>query len=175
MPKSIRTLWLILFAATIAASAFAQTAAQTSAQTDAQKAFETIKAMPGVWEGKAAQGFDVRVSFKVTAGGSAVMSEILGEGPEDMISMFYLDGPNRLLLTHYCGAGNQPRMQAAISPDGKTITFTYFDATNLAAPDAGHMQRMTLTLLDQNHHTEEWVFLDHGKETKEFFDLRRKV
>jgi hypothetical protein len=103
------------------------------------------------------------------------MSEIVGKGSEDMISMFHLDGPHRLLLTHYCGAGSQPRMEASVSPDGKTITFNFLDVTNLASPDAGHMQRMVLTLLDDNHHTEEWTFNDHGKEMKEFFDLRRQM
>ena len=150
-------------------------AAASVAQTDAQKAFNAIKNMPGTWEGKMPDGHDVQVSFKVVSGGSAVMSEILGKGPEDMISMFHLDGPNRLLLTHYCGAGNQPRMAASVSPDGKTLTFNYVDATNLATPDAGHMQRMVLTLVDDNHHTEEWTFADHGKEMKEVFDLRRKM
>ena len=149
--------------------------ASVFAQTGSQKAFDAIKSMPGTWQGKNQNGEDVRVDFKVTAGGSAVMSEILGQGPEDMISVFHLDGPNRLLMTHYCGAGNQPRMQASVSPDGKTISFNFVDATNLASPDAGHMQRMVLTLLDDNHHTEEWTFLDHGKESKEVFDLRRKM
>jgi hypothetical protein len=164
---------LLMFAA-IALSAIpaaAQTAASSS--TDAQKAFAAIKAMPGTWEGKTSDGQAVRVDFKVTSGGSAVMSEIFGHGPADMVSMFHLDGPNRLIMTHYCGAGNQPRMQASVSPDGKVITFQYFDATNLTTPDAGHMQTMVLTLVDDNHHTEEWTFADHGKEEKEFFDLRR--
>ncbi len=140
------------------------------AQTDAQKAFTALKNMPGTWEGKSEMG-PIKVNFKVTAGGTAIISEIVGK--EDMITMFNLDGPNRLLLTHYCAAGNQPRMQASVSPDGKTITFTYVDATNLATPDAGHMQTMVLTLVDGNHHTEEWTFVDHGKELKRFFDLRR--
>lgn len=165
------TLKSLLTIQTVLLVAFAATAAP--AQTDAQRAFNTIKDLPGTWEGKSADGHAVRVDFKVTAGGSAVMSEILGH--EDMISMFHLDGPNRLLMTHYCAAGNQPRMQASVSPDGKAITFTFVDATNLAAPDAGHMQRMVLTILDDNHHTEEWVFLDHGKERKQLFDLNRKM
>lgn len=148
--------------------------AQSGSTTDAQRAFAAIKSMPGAWEGKAADGRPIHVDFKVTGGGSAVMSEILVPN-EDMISMFHMDGPNRLLLTHYCAAGNQPRMQASVSPDGKTITFNYVDATNLATTDAGHMQRMVLTLVDDNHHTEEWTFLDHGKEMKETFDLRRKM
>ena len=171
MTKSLRLPALILLAALAATIAFAQ----TSLPTDAQKAFAVIKNMPGTWESKATDGRVLQVTFKVTAGGSAVMSEILGQGPEDMITMFHLDGPNRLLMTHYCGAGNQPRMQGSLSPDGKTITFNFVDATNLASPDAGHMQRVVLTLLDENHHTEEWTFLDHGKETKEVFDLRRKM
>jgi hypothetical protein len=172
-PKSRHLPIVVTVALAVFFLAFAE--AQTSSPTDAQKAFAAIKSMPGSWEGKTRDGRAVRVDFKVTSGGSAVMSEILGHGPEDMISMIHLDGPNRLLLTHYCGAGNQPRMQASFSPDGKTITFAFVDATNLATPDAGHMQRMVLTLVDDNHHTEEWTFADHGKELKEFFDLRRKM
>ena len=145
------------------------------AQTDAQKGFNIIKTLPGAWEQKAPSGKRLQVNFKVVSGGSAVMSEIMGAGPEDMISMFNMDGPNKLLMTHYCSAGNQPRMQATISPDGKTISFNFIDATNLATPDAGRMQRMVLTLVDDNHHTEEWTFVDHGKEMKEFFDLHRKM
>jgi hypothetical protein len=107
----------------------------------------------------------------VTSNGSAIMSEI--KGKEDMISMFNLDG-DRVLLTHYCAVGNQPRMVASASPDGKTFTFEFVDATNLPTPDAAHMIRMVLAMPDANHHTEEWTFSDHGKEHKEVFDLRRK-
>jgi hypothetical protein len=168
MSKSARTAVQLVAVALIATAALAQ----SGAQSDAQKAFATIKSMPGTWVGKTAKGDSVEVNFKVTAGGSAVMSEILGK--EDMISMFHLDGPDRLLMTHYCGAGNQPRMQATVSPDGKTITFTFVDGTNLSESGPGHMQRMILTLLDENHHTEEWIFTGHGQEIKEVFDLRRQ-
>jgi hypothetical protein len=145
-----------------------------AAQTDAEKSFNQVKSLAGFWEGKSSMNEPLQVSFKVTSGGSAVMSEIAGHG-DGMISMIHLDGAGKLLLTHYCSIGNQPRMQASVSPDGKTITFDYFDATNLAAPDAGHMQRMVLTLFDDNHHTELWTFVDHGKEKTQFFDLRRKL
>jgi len=162
MTKLTRT----LIVATIALSA-----ACALAQTDAEKAFTAIKNMPGTWEGTSVEG-PVTVTFKVTSGGSAVMSEILGK--EDMISMFHMDN-DRLLLTHYCAVGNQPRMQAVVSPNGKVITFTYVDATNLGVPDAAHMQQMILTMIDDNHHTEEWVFAGHGKEHKVLFDLHRKA
>ncbi len=106
----------------------------------------------------------------MTAGGSALMSEILGKGPENMITMFHMDG-DRLLMTHYCGAGNQPRMKVMAS-DAKSVSFEFFDGTNIG-PGDGHMQHVTFTLPDTDHHVEEWIFLDHGKEMKEVFTLAR--
>jgi hypothetical protein len=168
MTRPVQILQIIMLALTLAATA-------AYAQTDAQKAFTTLKTLPGTWEGTGMEGRDsnmpVKVDFKITGGGSAIMSEI--EGHADMISMFHMDG-DRLLMTHYCAVGNQPRMQASSSPDGKTLTFNFIDATNLSSADAGHMQKMILTVLDDNHHTEEWVFVDHGREHKAVFDLRRK-
>jgi hypothetical protein len=105
------------------------------------------------------------------------MSEIHGHGTEreDMISMIHMDGPDRLLLTHYCSIGNQPRLQSTVSPDGKTFTFNFADATNLKSADDGHMTRVVIAMLDADHHTEEWIFTDHGKQMKEYFDLRRSL
>jgi hypothetical protein len=151
------------------------TATAALSQTAAQKSFDQLKSLTGSWEGKASDGNLVQVSFRDTAAGSALMSEIHGHGPENMISMIHLDGPNRLMLTHYCGAGNQPRMTATTSADGKTITFDFFDGTNIPSPESGHMQRVVIAMLDANHHTESWTFLDHGKEMKEVFDLTRKM
>ena len=154
--------------ASIIAVLFAATAAL--AQSDAQETFDKLKTLSGSWQGKTSDGRPVQVDYRVTSAGSALMSEIKGE--EDMITMFHLDG-SRLLMTHYCGAGNQPRMVASASPDGKTISFNFLDATNLASSDAGHMHHVVFTILDANHHTEEWDFIDHGKEMKESFDLQR--
>jgi hypothetical protein len=142
------------------------------AQTAARKSFDQLKSLEGSWQGKNSDGHALNVTFRDTAGGSAVISEIHGGGDAEMVSMIHLDG-DRLMLTHYCSAGNQPRMTAGSSADGKIVTFEYLDATNLATPDAGHMQRVAFTMIDANHHTEEWTFNDHGKEMKEFFDLHR--
>ena len=139
---------------------------------DAKKSFESLKSLAGTWQGKSPQGKPFQVTFRVTSGGSALMSEILGQ-EENMVSMFHMDG-DRLLMTHYCGAGNQPRMKASPSPDGKTITFDFIDATNLASPSAGHMHKMILTMIDADHHAEEWYFAQDGKEMKERFELERK-
>ena len=140
------------------------------AQSDAHKSFGLLKGLEGNWSGKGSQAQAIQVTFRMTAGGSALMSEILGRGPENMITMFHMDG-DRLLMTHYCGAGNQPRMKV-IASDAKSVSFEFMDGTNIG-PGDGHMQHVTFTQADANHHVEEWTFLDHGKQMKEVFTLER--
>lgn len=142
------------------------------AQSPAQSEFTQLKSLAGSWEGKTSQGTPVKIDYQLTAGGSALMSTIHEKG--DMISMFHLDGSDKLLLTHYCSMGNQPRMSAVSSPDGKTVTFKFQDATNLASADAGHMDSVVIAMVGPDHHTEEWNFKDHGKIMTEKFDLQRK-
>jgi hypothetical protein len=146
-----------------------------AAGSDAHKTFDQLKGLEGNWAGTNSQGQPLQVTFRLTAGGSALMSEIVGHdpdkhGPENMITMFHMDG-DRLVMTHYCGAGNQPRMKV-VSSDAKTVSFEFFDGTNIG-PSDGHMQHVTFSQPDADHHIEEWVFLDHGKETKEVFTLAR--
>ena len=157
-------------AAVVATLVIVLSASLVVAQSDAHRSFELLKGMEGNWAGKNNQGQPIQVTFRMTAGGSALMSEIHGHGPENMITMFHMDG-DRLLMTHYCGAGNQPRMKV-ISSDAKSVSFEFFDGTNIG-PGDGHMQHATFTQADADHHVEEWVLLDHGKEMKEVFTLAR--
>ena len=157
----------IIMAVMIAILASAPALADTSA---AAKTFDQIKALAGTWEGKDTDGRPVKVTFKVTANGSAVMSEIHSD--EDMITMFNMDG-ERVIMTHYCAAGNQPRMVADSSADGKEIKFEFLDATNLASPHAGHMHHVVFSNPDADHHNEEWLFMAGDKTIKETFNLQR--
>jgi hypothetical protein len=157
------------FAAVVAGLALTFTANAVFAEANAHKQFDQIKALEGKWVGKNSRGEPLEITFRSTAGGSAIMSEIQGHG-ENMVTMFHLDG-DRLIMTHYCGAGNQPRMKV-VSDDPKSLSFQFFDGTNIG-PGAGHMQQLTITQPDADHHTEEWVFLDHDKNMKELFTLER--
>ena len=147
---------------------FAATAA--FGQSDSQRAFDKLKTLTGTWEGVTPDGKPVQVTYRITSGGSALLSEI---SPNDsMITMFHMDG-DRLLMTHYCGAGNQPRMKGTLSPDGKTVVFEFLDATNLASPNAGHMHRAAFSMPDATHHSEDWTYLSNGKEETHRFELHR--
>jgi hypothetical protein len=159
-----RCFLLSLILSFISTAAFAQSAAQ--------KSFELLKTLAGSWEGTI-DGQPLHVSMRVTSRGNALLHEMNGPGPDDPITMFHLDG-DRLLLTHYCDAGNQPRMLATTSPDGKTIVFNFFEATNLLSSQDGHMQRVTFNFIDADHHTEKWEFaMASGKDMGAVLDLKR--
>jgi opacity protein-like surface antigen len=152
----------------LAASAFA--ADTNTTPSDAQKSFDKLKALAGTWEGSF-EGHRLDVTLRVTSMGNALMHEIKGRGPEDPITMFNLDA-DRLLLTHYCDAGNRPRMVGKISPDGKTLEFEFLDLSGSTEP--GHMQHVTFTFIDADHHIEKWQFaMADGKTMGGVLELKR--
>lgn len=136
----------------------------TAAQ--AKAAFERFKKLEGEWLGRSTKGWEEKVTYKVIAGGSAIHQSSFDAHPnETMITVFHLDG-ERLLLTHYCVAKNQPRLQAtAFSEDGKQITFTFLDATNLPARDKGHMDKVVYRFVDDDHFSSQWTWYQDGKES----------
>lgn|ERR1700689_960591 len=142
----------------------------TFAQSDVQKSFDKLKTLAGSWEGSF-EGAPVQVSLRVTSMGNAILHETKGGGPEDTITVFYVDG-DRLLLTHYCHAGNRPRMVGTISPDGKTINFNFLDVSGNT--QQGEMQSAAFNLIDADHHTETWNFtMADGKQMAGSLDLKR--
>lgn len=143
-------------------------------QSAAESSFALLKSLAGEWQGMHAEGNVQRVTFRITSGGSALLQELVeADRGEEMVTMFHLNR-DRLLLTHYCSAGNQPRMVATVSPDGKTIAFEFLDATNLIRSMEGHMNRLVVRLLAHDHHTEEWTFAGpDGKQTRDLVDFHR--
>jgi hypothetical protein len=138
------------------------------AQSDAQKSFDQLKTLAGSWEGHVTtvppqsdiDGKSMQASLRVTSMGNAIVHEMTGAGrPDDPITMLYLDG-DRLLLTHYCDAGNRPRMVARTATDGKTVEFDFLDVAG--GTQYGHMHHAVFTVIDANHHTEDWTYMGPG-------------
>jgi hypothetical protein len=135
--------------------------ASALAQSDAQKSFDKLKSLAGSWEGTY-EGKPMQVSLRVTSMGNTLMHEQTEPGkPNDPITMFYVDG-DRLLLTHYCDAGNRARMTGRVAPDGKTLDFDFLDVSNFSSNQFGHVQHVVITLLDADHHSEDWIFMVQG-------------
>jgi hypothetical protein len=64
-------------------------------------------------------------------------------------------------------------MQAVASSNPNVLRFEFKDITNLPDAQVGHMQALTLTVLDPNHHIQEWTFVQDGKQETGKFDVRR--
>ena len=185
----MKSLRFMLFVAvmSLSAVAFAGPEAQKSVvPSDAQKSFDQLKTLAGTWQGPVTAfppqpdwgTKPVQVSLRVTSRGNALVHEMNEAGGADdpakydhPVTMLYLDN-DRLLLTHYCDAGNRPRMAARTSPDGKTVEFDFLDVAGSTA--YGHMQHAVFTTIDANHHTEDWTYLMPGdKPVRAHLDLVR--
>lgn len=153
---------LLLSAVLLAESAQNAHAQQASQPSEGVAAFTRLKTLAGEWQADTKQG-KAHITYELVAGGSALVERESVEGMPPMLTTYYLDG-GRLLLTHYCMAGNQPRMQEQrFDPASGEIDFAFLDATNLANPAAGHMHNAKIHLIDQNHLASEWEFYQDGK------------
>ena len=135
---------------------------------NADARLEPFKKLAGAWQasdedkdGKP----DGDVFYRVISNGSAI-AEFLAPGTEyEMVSLYHLDN-NDVVMTHYCAAGNQPRLKAKpYSPSDKEITFEFKDATNLRSPDDMHISGLVLTIVDDDHVIASWRGKAGGKDT----------
>jgi hypothetical protein len=140
-------------------------------------ALEPFKRLAGEWVGKGSHGgeqHDVRILYKVTAAGSAVVETIDPGGPHEMITVIHPDG-DALALTHYCALGNQPHMKATPKAGDRSVAFEFVSAANLQSPKDMYMRSVTFTFVDKDTLKTEWTNYNDGKEAgKAVFELKRK-
>jgi phage tail protein X len=184
--KYFRLMLFVVVLMSLSTVAFAQADAQKP-PSDSQKAFDKLKTLAGLWEGRVTtappqpgmgDGALTQISLRVTSRGNALVHEMKEAGTADdptrydhPVTMFYMDS-DRLLLTHYCDAGNRPRMAARTSADGKTVEFDFLDVAG--STQYGHMHHAVFTVIDANHHIEDWTYMMPGdKPVQAHFDLTR--
>jgi hypothetical protein len=182
--KSLRPALTVATLLALFTTAFTMAFAQSSTQkSNAEMSFDKLKTLAGTWKGALSvdppqpempeHGW---VTFRVTSRGNAVVHEMKQPGTpddaskDDPITMLYLD-EGRLLLTHYCDAGNRPRMAGKMSPDGKTVEFDFLDVAG--GTEHGHMHHAVFTFVDENHHIEDWTYMAGDKPIHARFDLQR--
>ena len=140
---------------------------RTTAAPPNAEAFAQLKTLVGHWEEQKAAGDKSTMDIALTAGGSTLMETFRGvEGgkPVEMITMYYLDG-GQVKLTHYCMAGNQPTMRGSYTPETKTLTFDFENATNLKSANDGHMHHAVYKFIDNDHFQTTWTFQKDQKDS----------
>jgi hypothetical protein len=127
----------------------------------ADPAWTKLKTLVGEWKGRyeghdAAGAGEVRLSYDLVSSGTALLETMDSAHDATMITVYHPDG-SRLMATHYCAGGNQPRLVASgLSPDGKSLTFRFLDATNVTDPKGELMDELVVTFVDADHFVQEW-------------------
>ena len=147
--QRLATLIVLALAVTAPLGATDSPAGSTSIAADGPALFERLKTLVGEWRGHWEPGdTETTVTYCLTGKGT-VLVEDYRVGKTTMLTLYHLDG-EELMLTHYCSAGNQPRMTlSSLSDDARELVFTAFDVTN--AGERGYSKRLTLRLIDEEH------------------------
>lgn len=137
--------------------------------------WQLLKSLAGDWHATTSEGKDMQMSYQVISNGSAVMEIMKApDGSPLMVTIYHRDGA-AFVATHYCAAGNQPRMRAKpVVEAGNRLAFRFQDVTNLSTPEAQHIHDLAITFQDADHVTQEWTSREHAKDSTAVFRLTRK-
>ncbi|MBK7404576.1 MAG: hypothetical protein IPJ41_08045 [Phycisphaerales bacterium] len=162
MPRNAQLAAMLIAAALLGGcqSQQARVAATSNSAHDAEMLGQ-IASLAGDWQSPDEDG---TTTFAVTSAGSAVREIMFPGQPHEMTNVYHMDGP-RLVITHYCASGNQPRMVASRpehTSEGTQYHFVFDSVTNLRSRDEHFMGDMTLALLDDGTIREEWRAYDRA-------------
>lgn len=145
-----------------------------AAQKSANPGYEKLKTLVGEWEGKTGDGTRIQVSYQLVSNGTALLETLQPSDKETMLTLYVPDGA-RVAVTHYCSAGNQPRMRTAvIAATPAKLDFSFVGGTNLTS-SAGHMRKLVVTFEDSNHFAQTWTWREKGQiKPSETFRFARK-
>lgn len=138
-----------LILALAAGTAVSSAKASSPTGIDAKAAFARMKSLSGDWTGPKEMGTRLKVNFRTIAGGSAVVATFFPGKPQEMISVYYMDG-NNLVQTHYCVLGNQPHMKLNTKKSSAdTLVFDFAGGDNIKSTKM-NMHGETIRFLGKN-------------------------
>jgi hypothetical protein len=124
--------------------------AKNGSSIKAKDAFAKLKSLAGTWNNKESDTEHhvppsvSKVIYRLTGAGSALVETDFPGSDHEMVSVYHLDGDD-LRMTHYCAAGNQPRMKldrAASTPT--RLVFVFDGGTNLDPAKDMHIHGLTV-------------------------------
>jgi len=142
-------------------AALAQESKPAKKAPNTSPAFDSLKTLVGEWSGIGKNGNPTETMFRLTSGGSVLVETLHPGKPAEMVSMYFMDGPN-LVLTHYCLRGNQPQLKAESAVETKKLIFKSVGGTNMKLTDF-HMGQADFTLVDEDHFEVVWTSFTNGK------------
>lgn len=136
---------------------------------------DRFKALEGDWSGKFADGNEINITYTTISGGNAVMETFRMPDGTDMRSIYHMNG-KKLMMTHYCESGNQPRLQSGALSESKDATLNFLDITNLNAEPkmSSYLYRVVFHFGDSDQLRQDITWMIQGKESTNKLTLVRK-
>lgn len=106
--------------------------------------FEQLKSLQGQWR-STKPGSRTTVEYRTIANGTVLVETWTMSPTRQSMTVYAMDG-ERLLATHYCPQGNQPRLVLDGTDADGTHRFEFLDGTNLQDPDGFHEHAFTIRL-----------------------------
>ena len=90
-----------------------------------------------------------RISYRFISRDTALV-ETFGDPSGNVTETVYHPDGDRIVATHYCSQGNQPRSRLLPVEADSILRFEFIDATNLHSESDSHLVRMAFTMGDGN-------------------------
>jgi hypothetical protein len=164
--KKLAPLFILAVCLSLAGLFVAHAGEVQSAPYTGSMELERMKQLVGTWEGTSDMGKEgdkVRIEYRLTAGGSALVETLFPGSAEEMVSVYH-DEKGKLAMTHYCMLRNQPHMTLG-KTDAQTIELVFAAERNDIDPaKEKHMHAVNIALTDKDHITEKWTMFENGKD-----------
>lgn len=134
------------------------------ADNSAQKVFDTISQLSGEWEGTYSSGNNHKVSYKLISKGTVLVETWKMSPTRESMTLYTVDG-DRLLASHLCPQGNQPRLIFIEKDSDDKFQFLFLDGTNLQDPNGSHQHAFWLRLESPKSFTRSETYISNAKTT----------
>jgi hypothetical protein len=164
----VKKLLLPVFAMFFVMSLFSNAIGQdgSSKPVTPRAAFQMLKNLAGEWTENTQEEIDeskIKVVYRVTALGSALMQTEFPSSDHEMVSMYHMDG-DQLMMTHYCAMGNQPKMTLEEGSSSDELIFAFAGGTNMNPEKDAHIHNGRIRFINEDTIESEWAVFRDGKQ-----------
>ncbi|MEJ7808288.1 MAG: hypothetical protein WKG03_20500 [Telluria sp.] len=114
-----------------------------------------------------------RISFRAISNGSALV-ETFGNPLKNTTQTVYHRDGERLIATHYCAQGNQPRLALVPTTALDALSFSFRDVTNLVDKSHSHLVKLDFKIVDRNRIERRETYTEKGMAEQSMLHLVRE-
>lgn len=137
----------------------------------AQATFAELSTLVGDWTTDPEKGRALQVSFTLTAANTVLVERWKTASGRESLTLYYIDG-QRIVVTHYCPIGNQPRLVMDRVAQSGRLSFSFLDATGLDSKGESHLTKLWLQP-DGSRLLRGETYVENGKAENSLLTLLR--